>query len=173
MHPDVPECEDVGMKRASWAIALLLFAAGCGGGGGGGHATGGSGTTPAAPVLPTYATSSVPSGAGIEDITAAPDGSLWFSEFAAGKIGKYVPSTGTITEISAAGNGPAAIVVRGTTVYVSLFWDGKIGVFGTDGSAKPSIPLPSDRADRTGLRSTRAEICGSPRRASDASRVAT
>jgi streptogramin lyase len=152
MRPDILECEDVDMKRESCAIALLVLAAGCGGGGGGGgHTTGGSGTIPIAPILPTYATSAVPASAGIEDIAAAPDGSMWFSEFAAGKIGKYVPSTGTITEISAVGNGPTAIVVRGTTVYVSLYWDGKIGVFGTDGSAKPSIPLPSERAGADGL----------------------
>jgi virginiamycin B lyase len=101
--------------------------------------------------VPTYATSSVPPGAGIEDIAAGPDGSLWFSEFAANKIGKYVPSTGTITEISAVGNGPAGIVVRGTTVYASMYYDGKIGVFGTDGSVKPALFLPSERAGADGL----------------------
>jgi virginiamycin B lyase len=153
MRPDLLECEDVDMKRASCAIALLVFAAGCGGGGGGGggHTTGGSGAIPVAPILPTYATSSVPSGAGIEDIAAAPDGSLWFSEFAARKIGKYVPSTGAITEISAVGNGPTAIAVRGTTLYVSMYYDGKIGVFGTDGSTKPAIFLPLERAGADGL----------------------
>jgi virginiamycin B lyase len=141
------------MRRASWAIGLLLIAAGCGGGGGGGSSstTSSSGTIPATPVLPTYATSSVAPSAGLGDITAAPDGSLWFSEFSAGKIGKYVPSTGSITEIAGAGSGPTGIVVRGTTVYVSLFYDGAVGVFGADGSVKPVIPLPSALAGADGL----------------------
>lgn len=153
MRPGTDECQNSRMRQGLWVIGLsAVFCAGCGGGGGGGSAArGGTDTTPPAPVLPAYAASSLPAAAGIGEIAAAPDGALWFSEFAANKIGKYVPSTGAITEISAVGNGPTGLVVHGTNVYVSMLYDGAVGVFGTDGSTKPPIALPSSLARPDGL----------------------
>ena len=79
--------------------------------------------------------------AGLYEITAGPDGNLWFTEYAGNRIGRITPD-GIITEFSegiTAGAGPVGITVGpdGNLWFTEAFHVSNIGVIGKIGQITP------------------------------------
>src|SRR5690606_2482665 len=78
------------------------------------------------------------------DITTGPDGNLWFTEHATGKVGRFDPDTETFAEFdvgSASDSGPDPITTDGTFIYVGFQGDNGFAVLDLDGNTVESHEL--------------------------------
>jgi phosphohistidine phosphatase SixA len=68
---------------------------------------------PASARVPRVKEYPVPRGSGPHDVTPAPDGTVWYTAQAAGKLGHLDPATGKITEVPLGeGSAPHGVIVR-------------------------------------------------------------